>query len=338
MKKYAIELHMQNAPHIDETPATHCVVCGAGPNLRSAIACGQDYEYETCRNKWHMWQCKTCSHVQLDPRPADNTLATIYPSNYYSYNMQESVSKLALKCKSLMDQRKFRGILRMMKSPPSSYLDVGCGDGRYLKLMMNKGLPFQQVHGLEIEENAVKRAREKGLNVHYARVEDASHIADGSLDLITMFHVIEHLENPRDVVKSLAKKLRPGGMLILETPNIDSLDARIFRKSFWGGYHFPRHWHIFSPNSMRQLMETNGFTIEKVSYQPGHAFWLYSFHHFIKYKINHPKFATWIHPLHNVPALAIIVAFDLLRSWFGFRTSAMLVAGVKSKNNNDRGS
>jgi 2-polyprenyl-3-methyl-5-hydroxy-6-metoxy-1,4-benzoquinol methylase len=226
---------MPQAPHVEETTAQNCIVCGSGVDHRTAMACGQDYEYETCRNHWRMWKCNHCSHVQLDPRPADSALAIIYPRNYYSYNMSENVSAFAMKCKALLDRVKFSSILSSPARQPESYLDVGCGDGRYLRLMMDRGLPFEKVQGLEIDPEAVERAAQKGLNAKCMRVEDADHIADESLDLITMFHVIEHLGSPRTVVATLVRKLKPGGVLVVETPNFESLDARIFYKRFWGG-------------------------------------------------------------------------------------------------------
>ena len=73
-------------------------------------------------------------------------------------------------------------------------------------------------------------------------------IKEETLEFITMFHVIEHVKDPKSIIKTLNKLLVPGGHLVIETPNIDSLDAMIFKETFWGGYHFPRHWHLFTQN------------------------------------------------------------------------------------------
>lgn len=315
---------------IATTRAARCVCCGS--DQRSLVGQGHDYEYETCGNVWAMWQCAQCGHLQLDPRPADDTLAEIYPPNYYSYQMNERVSALALWAKRQLDRLKFRSLLRTVGRMPKSFLDVGCGDGRYLRLMLALGLSPERVAGLELDERAVQAARQAGLNVQCSRVEDASHIIrPESVDLITMFHVIEHVAQADAVIRSLSTMLSPGGCLAIETPNFDSLDARLFAKQFWGGYHFPRHWHIFTPASLKSLLEQQGLAVESVRFQTGHSFWTFSFHHALKYRAStpHPRLAAWTHPLRNVLLLAVVTAFDLMRGRLGWKTSAMLLIARK---------
>lgn len=314
---------------IATTPAVCCVCCGS--EQRSLIGRGHDYEYETCGNVWLMWQCKQCSHLQMDPRPADETLAEIYPPHYYSYQMSERVSPFALWAKRQLDRIKFRSLLRTVGYTPESFLDVGCGDGRYLHLMLALGLTPDRVSGLELDERAVQVARRAGLNVQRSRVEDASHIEQASIDLITMFHVIEHVAQPENVIRSLSTMLSPGGCIAIETPNFESLDARLFAEQFWGGYHFPRHWHIFTPASLKRLLERQGLTVESIRYQTGHSFWLFSFHHALKYRASKPspRLAAWVHPFRNVLLLAAVTAFDLVRGGLGWKTSSMLIIARK---------
>lgn len=311
-------------------PTPICAVCGDDLG-QHVVAKGFDYEYQTCDNEWHVHMCVSCSHLQLHPRPADSTLSVIYPANYYSYQMKK-ISPFALAVKARMDEAKFNGIVKMLGRKPRSYLDVGCGDARYLKLMHRWGLSASDVHGLEIDEAVVGDLKKAGLNVSCGRAdtqEGLAHIPDGSLDLITMFHVIEHLDNPGAVVKNLSRKLAPGGLLVVETPNFDSLDARLFGDRYWGGYHFPRHWHIFRPQTLARLATDRGLSVKTIRYQPGHSFWLFSLHHLIADKWGMPCLARMVHPLHSLPALATVVAFDLIRAKMGFKTSAMLMAMSK---------
>ena len=304
-----------------------CSVCGSQERIK--IAEGQDFEYETCQNIWQMWECQQCSHIQLDPRPADSTLSQIYPKTYYSYNFEKNVNRFALACKAYLDKGKFNRILSHCRLMPKSYLDIGCGDGRYLAQMIKRGLSPNLVHGLELDENAVKRAQSVGLQVQQCRIEDAQHLPDNGLDMATMFHVIEHVANPALVISQLAKKMTNGATLVIETPNADSFDAKLFKTRYWGGYHFPRHWHIFTPQSLSRILEQNGFRVKRIEYQPGHAFWLFSIHHWLKYEKNLPQLAKLFNPLRSIPALAAAVAFDKLRSKLGFKTSAMLFIATK---------
>jgi 2-polyprenyl-3-methyl-5-hydroxy-6-metoxy-1,4-benzoquinol methylase len=145
-----------------------------------------------------------------------------------------------------------------------------------------------------------------------------------------MFHVIEHVESPRAVVQRLVRWLRPGGVLALETPNTESMDARIFRSGTWGGYHIPRHWHLFNPSTFRSLLESEGLIVEAVKYETGHAFWMYSLHHKLRYA-RRPKarLARFFDPFKSVLPLAAFTAFDRARSLVGAKTSAMLFIARK---------
>ena len=302
-----------------------CLVCGG--QKFATIARGRDYELETCANLWEFRECDGCGHVQLDPRPAAATLPTIYPPHYYSYDMEKSVGRIAMAGKRFLDRRKFARILRLLGRQPRSYADIGCGDLKYLDLMRAAGIGPDRLYGLELDERVVNRARERGYKVYAERVETSASIPAGAVDLATMFHVIEHVADPGAAIRKIAGWLAPGGVLALETPNFDSLDARLFRSKYWGGYHIPRHWHIFSRRSLTLLLERNGFTVEAVSYQTGHSFWLYSLHHLIRYNqmLPLPRVAQLFHPLKSLPMLVLATLFDTMRAKLGFKTSAMLL-------------
>lgn len=83
--------------------------------------------------------------------------------------------------------------------------------------------------------------------------------------------------------------LKPGGVFWLETPNIESLDARLFREKHWGGYHFPRHWFFFSQQTMRSLAEKIGFQTEFVDFVPNAIFWFWTMHSILLEKFPHAR-------------------------------------------------
>jgi SAM-dependent methyltransferase len=158
------------------------------------------------------------------------------------------------------------------------------------------------------------------------RVESCDRFEPGTFDLITMFHVIEHIDSPRTAVARLAEWLAPGGVLAVETPNLDSLDAHLFRDGKWGGYHIPRHWHLFRPSTLSRLLESVGLEVEAVRYETGHAFWMYSFHHALRYREPpRPRLARVFDPLASVAPLAAFTAFDRMRAMLGAKTSSMLI-------------
>jgi len=312
-------------PHIAVEPVGLCMVCGG--REFATIARGADYELQTCSNEWTFRQCGGCGHVQLDPRPVAAALPVIYPPHYYSYDMEKSVGRVALAGKALLDHRKFARILAFLGRQPRAYLDIGCGDLKYLELMRGMGLSPDRLFGLELDDRVVERARVSGFRVFAERVETTAAIPAGEIDLATMFHVIEHVADPGAVIRKIAAWLAPDGILALETPNFESLDARLFRSKYWGGYHIPRHWHIFSPRSLTRLLRRNGFTVEAIWFQTGHSFWLYSVHHLIRYNrfLPMPRVARLFDPMKSLPLLVLATLFDTVRAMLGFRTSAMLI-------------
>jgi len=307
---------------IPSHPVPACPVCGKGDGL--PIAEGHDYELETCTNLWRVRKCG-CGAQRLDPRPDNAALPVIYPPTYYSYAMSETLSPFVLWGKSVLDRLKFGAILRRMTRPPASFLDIGCGDGHYLDLMAKQGLEPRNIFGIEL--GASQGLRSKGFQVFDGRVEDCDIVAPGSLDLITIFHVIEHVADPVQVLRRIHDWLSPDGVLALETPNTDSLDARLFRSRWWGGYHFPRHWVLFDPVSIRVALEKAGLEVIAIRYQTGHSFWLYSFHHALRYnaRLPMPRLARLFDPLRSKILLMLFTALDIVRRTLGMKTSAMLV-------------
>ncbi len=302
------------------------MICGASSLV--SVGVGFDYESRTCSNRWQVVRCNACDHAQLDPRPADSMLATIYPPTYYSYAMRDTVGGFVMTVKGWLDARKLRRPLRFLGRKVDGYLDVGCGDGHYLKVIERTGVPKHRLFGLELDDMPVARLRGAGYQAWNLRAEEAKSVLPvQSLDLITLFHVIEHVADPRAVIRSLSELLRPGAMLMVETPNLDSLDWRLFRSSFWGGYHFPRHWHFFTASGLARLLSECGLEVVDTRYQTGHSFWLFSLHHWLRYRSGRrwPRLANAVHPLKSLLPLAVATGFDLIRSRLGYPTSAVLI-------------
>ena len=96
--------------------------------------------------------------------------------------------------------------------------------------------------------------------------------------MVMLFQVIEHVADPVPIVRKMVSWISPRGFLVIETPHVPSADVRMFRKTYWGGYHFPRHWYLFTRHSLTRLQSESGLDIVKTQFQTGHAFWMYSLH------------------------------------------------------------
>lgn len=297
-----------------------CGVCASDDF--SEITDGKDFEYQTTGDVFKIVECRECGNWYLNPRPAKEELSIIYPPDYYAYNYAETVHPLAVKAKDFLDRQKSKVWLKYVSTDKPVFLDVGCGDGRYLRMLHQLGVPKNQLYGVEMSDQVIDRLNKEGFNGYAGRIEDVEpHLPHGLFDLIVSLQVLEHVESPLEMMKSVAKLLRPGGVLIIETPNTKSFDVRLFKQKYWGGYHFPRHWNLFDEKTLRKMAEESGLEIVEFNYLPSHSFWIYSLHHVFLDKFDSPKIAKFLNPFRNIPLLALFTGFDLIRSKAGFRTS-----------------
>ena len=135
-----------------------------------------------------------------------------------------------------------------------SLLDVGCGNGQTMVWMASLGW---KVQGIDTDPMAVKVAAFKGFNVRQGQLQ-SQQFAAGSFDVISMNHVIEHVHNSLSLMKECYRLLKPGGRLIVITPNIRSWGHRLY-KNDWRGLEPPRHLQIFARPSLLRLSGLAGF-------------------------------------------------------------------------------
>jgi hypothetical protein len=122
--------------------------------------------------------------------------------------------------------------------------------------------------------------------------------------------------------------LRPGGCFIVETPNLAGIDYRLFRRSWWGHYHFPRHWNLFSTASLRRLLEGSGFEVERSEYLISTSAWTISLHNYFLDR-GYPDWFTAFFHFKNPLLLGVFVVLDSLRSRMGYETSNQRVVARK---------
>ncbi|MHB1567639.1 MAG: class I SAM-dependent methyltransferase [Solirubrobacteraceae bacterium] len=136
-------------------------------------------------------------------------------------------------------------------------LDIGCGNGAFLDRMRRHGW---DVVGVDTSSAAAEAAHTSfGLAVHVGSLEEAP-LAERSFDFVHMSHVIEHLPQPVQALRHVARLMRPGARLYIETPNIDSLGFRCSREH-WFPLETPRHLWLFSPATLRRALSDCGFSV-----------------------------------------------------------------------------
>lgn len=301
-----------------------CCVCGRDDGVPVAEA--YDYEYRTSRQLWIYKRCRGCALVYLDPRPAVSELGRIYPPNYYSFDEEKRGNPLVAYLRGKLEAMKARafarhvgGGARRVGGGARRVLDVGCGDGRFLSVLRRHGPPEWQLFGIDIDAAAIERARAKGLDARPCRLEDLPE--DGEpFDLIVLFQVIEHVSDPRAMVAKVRRLLAPGGVFVVETPDVAGWDERLFRDGLWGGYHVPRHWNLFTPANLSGLLEQEGFEVLECRPLISTSFWINSLYNRALVGGAGPRTLGWLH-YQNPLLLALFLMLDKLRILFGARTS-----------------
>jgi SAM-dependent methyltransferase len=304
---------------------TRCGSCGADDFAFEAS--GVDFEYDTAANEFRFVRCAVCDHLYLNPRPSSEDLGVIYPADYYAYG--EDGGGLVAGLRRRWEGAKVRLYRELVGAGPRRLLDVGCGNGRFLSLLREFGPREWKLVGIDFDADAARQCAEKGFETHVARVEDFDAGGD-SFDGVIMLQLIEHVEDPGVICERVFALLRPGGCFIIETPNLAGLDYRIFRHSWWGHYHFPRHWNLFSTRALHRLLEERGFEIERTEYLISTSAWTISLHNYFLDGGFPDWFVRFFH-FKNPLLLAIFVIVDSLRASLGFQTSNQRVVARKPR-------
>lgn len=252
-----------------------CCVCDH--ERATQIGTGEDFEYRTSDDTFNAMQCDSCGLVYVNPRPDVSEFATIYPSNYHALDFSEENFGIIHKIRSRLEANR---VLSWCEELPddAKILDVGCGDGFHLELLKKYGNKKWMLEGIDIDERAVEMAKNRGLNVKQGTIVDIENEKQNFYDFAFTVQTIEHVEQPFEFLSAIRKVLKPKGKLVVVTDNTDSYDFKIFKKSHWGGYHFPRHWNLFNKKNLAKLGEKAGFKTEKITTQVSPVNWVYSFH------------------------------------------------------------
>lgn len=260
-----------------------CDLCGSMGELAQSGIADPD---GNLNGTWSFRRCSNsaCGVYWLDPAPLMHELWKAYAS--YHTHTRKSGHRFAKSLLSLAHRLIRLGLLplwianglkreadslRFMTlsgEPAGRLLDVGCGGGRFLNRMKKRGW---QVEGTDFDEQATKKVTSRyGIRTHVGDLTECSLPAD-SFDAITLSQAIEHLYDPLATLRECLRILKPGGLLVMTTPNAQSLGAAEFGAS-WRGWEAPRHLHLFTVESLQQLTQRAGFdVVDANTYSAGSA-------------------------------------------------------------------
>ena len=227
-----------------------CALCGHDET--ELLFIGRD-RLHNVPGEFNVVRCRNCSMVYLNPQPAWTEMEKYYPADYAPY-AQGTESPLQRLIQSGGLRRKQRLVQNHKTS--GSLLDIGCGSGDFLRFMAQSG--GWAVFGIEQNAQAAHSAAQiSGAQVFCGRLADADY-APQSFDIITMWHVMEHLDDPRSALNTVRRWLKPDGRLVLAVPVLDSVDAKLFGP-YWSGFDVPRHLFTYSVATLSRMLTIAGF-------------------------------------------------------------------------------
>ena len=232
-----------------------CPVC-RGTSFQHVFNC-EDYTYS--HQQFSILQCQSCQLLLTSPRPDQQSIGEFYKSEEYISHTGKSNSIfdwIYLKARNytlswkhdIITSRKTRGTI----------LDYGCGTGEFINYMANNNW-----EGSAVEPSKEARAKIKSQNKNLSVFEKLEELPENKFDIITLWHVLEHVPNPNTLIAQLKEKLKEDGLIFVAVPNHKSYDAQHYQ-SHWAAYDVPRHFWHFSQKNVTRLFDNNQLLLKEI--------------------------------------------------------------------------
>lgn len=278
--------HYESDMMLDAVAQPVCMLCGTTGEL--SVSQLQDRHFDA-PGTWCQLRCPGCELVWLNPRPSERDLDKLYV-DYYTHaaprkeslfvrSVQRGIPVISLGYDDIaiaawerrwgnllarlgpLREMAARAVMGLAGSQRGRLLDFGCGDGAFLDHMRSLGWT---VAGVEADARAAEVAGNRlEADLIHADLDAALDANPGGFDAVTMSHVIEHLLDPLATLCACADVLRPGGTLVVATPNTASRGHRQFGRN-WLHLDPPRHIHLFDTNTLTNLVRRAGYRVERV--------------------------------------------------------------------------
>ena len=249
-----------------------CDLCSSDSHRRLATC--KDRRYPTGYSGY-LVKCNGCGLISTYPKPPEDEIGAYYQESYAVYRVTgdkfrfSSLLRTALARgsqlpeflrKPILTAYNFAAFRSLPDMEPGRVLDVGAGVGDFLANLRDLGW---QVHGVEPSARAAESARERGLDVLEGTILH-SQLQDATFDLITFWHVLEHIHSPTAALNRAFELLKPGGKLMVAVPNWKSVKRRVLHDGWWR-METPRHLYHFTPSTLSRALSEANFDVEKLS-------------------------------------------------------------------------
>ncbi len=267
----------------------NCNLCGLD-NIQ--ILFSKKDKFGVAEDGFNVVECQRCGLLYINPRPSEEEMGRFYPETYSWKETLEADSFLIRLVRRLEKGYRYHllrdevsKVVKFTGRSQGKVLDIGCGTGDRLDVFRNNGF---ESYGVETSDSAGYAKEHLKLNVIKGDLLSAK-FPEAFFDIVTLYSVLEHTHNPDEVIKEIHRILKKDGFLIIQVPNKDSLQYKLFKKR-WAAFDVPRDLYYFNIHTLSSLLKKAGFKVMKIDH-----------------------FMNWWHP----PTLVISLfpTLDPQRSW-----------------------
>lgn len=232
-------------------------------------------DYNDNKTPYAFYQCAYCELMQIYPFPKDEKNTKYYSyadPNEYAKDKNKQINFISkipfgsLLLRKYIDgcyHKRYERVLTLCKK--GKILDIGCGEGSFLRKFPTSSW---QISGVEINKSLAKFAKTHTKNATIiTKPIESTRLPKKNFDIITLWHVLEHLQNPVTVLRSLRKIISPNGYIVIEVPHGNSIYKSLFQK-YWQLLLLPRHLFFWTKKSLKYALNDAGFEVIHTSY-PG---------------------------------------------------------------------
>jgi 2-polyprenyl-3-methyl-5-hydroxy-6-metoxy-1,4-benzoquinol methylase len=243
-----------------------CPICDSS-KFETFIVCR---DHTVSSQNFAVVRCAACGFKFTNPRPSEGEIGRYYQSDEYISHSDTSKGIVNRMYQSVRNRTlKKKLALVNSLSAKGSILDIGCGTGYFLDTCKKDGW---NTMGIEPDP----KARKHGVEAFGLDVQEESalpSLPSHSFEVITMWHVLEHVHRLNERVEELKRLLKPGGAIIVAVPNCSSLDAKVYGPE-WAAWDVPRHLYHFTPADIEKLFSKHGLKVKQVLPMPFDSFYV----------------------------------------------------------------
>ena len=242
-----------------------CPLCKSGHFLNYK----EITDFSVSKESFIVCKCITCGLLFTNPRPTENEIGPYYDfPDYYSH--EDKAKNLTQWIYNQVRNYNLGQKIKLIEeyTEPGKLLDYGCGTGQ---LLFEASVNLWKVNGVEPNQKAREKANHKLGDKVFSSIDDLK--SDQTYDVITLFHVLEHVHELRKTVKSILKHLKSDGYLFIAVPNPESYDANHYGNS-WAGWDVPRHLYHFTQDGIESFRKEFNLILKEIKPMPFDAFYV----------------------------------------------------------------